>query len=57
MKRIGSFLIVAALIAVMAGCSGVGGGDYGESYTLIITSTAGGSVATPGEGIFTCAEG
>jgi len=57
MKRIGSFLIVAALIAVMAGCSGVGGGDYGESYTLIITSTGGGSVATPGEGIFTCAEG
>jgi uncharacterized protein YkwD len=56
-KRIGSFLIVAALIAVMAGCSGVGGGDYGESYTLTVISTAGGSVATPGEGIFTCAEG
>jgi uncharacterized protein YkwD len=58
MKRIGSFLIVAALIAVMAGCTYVGGGgDYGESDTLTITSTAGGSVTTPGEGTFTCAEG
>jgi uncharacterized protein YkwD len=56
-KRIGSLLIVAALIAVMAGCSGVGGGDYGESYTLTVISTAGGSVTTPGEGTFTCAEG
>ena len=61
MKRIGSFLIVTVLIAAMAGCTSVGGGDYGgsygESYTLTITSTAGGSVTTPGEGTFTCAEG
>ena len=62
MKRIGSFLIVAALIAVMAGCSAVtgvggGGGGYEESYTLTITSNAGGSVTTPGEGTFTYAEG
>jgi len=60
MKRIGSFLIVAALIAAMTGCSGIspsGGGDYGESYTLTVISTAGGSVTTPGEGTFTCAEG
>ena len=61
MKRFISLLIMAALIAVMAGCTSVGGGDYGgsygESYTLTITSTAGGSVATPGEGTFTCAEG
>lgn len=60
MKRIGSFLIVAALIAAMAGCSYIspsGGGDYGESYTLTIISTAGGSVATPGEGTFTYTEG
>ena len=56
MKRIGSFLIVAALIAGMAGCSSVGGG-YGESYTLTIISNAGGSVTTPGEGTFTYAEG
>ena len=60
MKRIGSFLIVAALIAVMAGCSGGGGGvggGYGESYTLTIASTAGGSITTPGEGTFTYDEG
>ena len=60
MKRIGSFLIVAALIAAMAGCSYIspgGGGDYGESYTLTTISTAGGSVATPGEGTFTYTEG
>jgi len=51
---------VAALIAAMAGCSVIspsGGGDYGESYTLTVISTAGGSVTTPGEGTFTCAEG
>ena len=60
MKRFISLLIVAALIAVMAGCSVIGisgGGDYGESYTLTVISTAGGSVTTPGEGIFTCTEG
>jgi len=56
MKRINTFLIVAALIAGMAGCSS-GGGGYGESYTLTIISTAGGSVTTPGEGTFTYAEG
>jgi len=56
MKRIGSFLIAAALIAAMAGCSGIspsGGDDYGDSYTLTIISTAGGSVTNPGEGHFT----
>jgi uncharacterized protein YkwD len=63
MKRISSFLIVAVLIAAMAGCvssgsgGGGGGGGYLESYILTITSTAGGSVITPGEGNFTYAEG
>lgn len=56
MKRIGILLIVVALMAAMAGCTGVGG-NYGESHVLTITSTAGGSVVTPGEGIFVCAEG
>ena len=64
MKRIGSLLIVVALVAAMAGCSinipispSPHGGDYGESYTLSITSTAGGSVTTPGEGTFNYDEG
>ena len=50
MARFSIFLITVALIAGMAGC---GGGDGGESYTLTISSTAGGSVTTPGEGTFT----
>jgi uncharacterized protein YkwD len=61
MKRITIFLIAAALILGMVGCSGIspsGGGDgNGESYTLTILSTAGGSVTNPGEGTFTYAEG
>jgi uncharacterized protein YkwD len=64
MKRISIFLVVAALIAVMSGCTVIspsGGSDYdgssGESYTLTITSSAGGSVANPGQGTFTYTEG
>ena len=59
MKRIGSLLIVAALIAAMAGCVSISpsGGCIGECYILSITSTAGGSVSTPGEGTFTYDEG
>jgi uncharacterized protein YkwD len=59
MKRISSFLIVAALIAAMAGCSYISpsGGSIGEYCTLSITSTAGGSITNPGEGTFTCAAG
>ena len=59
MKRIGIFLIVAALAAGMSGCVGVGGSGGGdeESYTLTILSTAGGSVTNPGAGNFTYAEG
>jgi len=50
--RISIFLVVAALIAGMVGC---GGG--GVEYNLAIFSTAGGSVTTPDEGIFTYDEG
>ncbi len=56
MERISTFLIVAALIAGMAGCSS-GGDGYGESCTLTIISTAGGSVTTPGEGAFAYSQG
>ncbi|MEE8620393.1 MAG: CAP domain-containing protein [Dehalococcoidia bacterium] len=59
MERICGFLIVLALIAAMAGCVSISpsGGSIGEYCTLSITSTAGGSVTTPGEGTFACAEG
>jgi uncharacterized protein YkwD len=57
-KRAGSFLVVAVLIVALAGCTVSGsGGAYGGSYALIITSGAGGSVASPGEGTFACTEG
>ena len=46
MARVGIFLITVALIAGMIGCVGV-------KYDLTISSTAGGSVTTPGEGTFT----
>jgi len=52
-KRISSLLIVAALIAVMVGCKATAA----PKCSLTITSNAGGSVTTPGEGTFTCAEG
>jgi hypothetical protein len=57
-KRVSIFLITIALIAGMAGCGGSGGdGDGGESYTLIVDSTAGGAVAVnnvtiPGRAMF-----
>jgi uncharacterized protein YkwD len=56
MKRIGIFLIVAALVT-FAGCTIEYGSSYGDSYTLTITSTNGGAVTSPGEGTFTYAEG
>jgi uncharacterized repeat protein (TIGR02543 family) len=52
-KRISSFLIVAALIAGLVGC--VSGGVI--EYDLSIASTAGGLVTTPGDGTSTYDEG
>lgn len=46
LTRIGVFLIVVALIAGTVGCDG-------GVYALAVSSTAGGSVTAPGEGIFT----
>jgi hypothetical protein len=47
--RVSSFLIMVALLTGIEGCNGGGG----ESYTITISSTTGGSVTTPGEGAFT----
>ena len=49
MKRLSIFLATIALIAGMVGCV--------PSYDLTVSSTAGGSVTTPGEGVFTYDEG
>ena len=49
-KRLSIFLVTSALIVGMLGCGG-------ESYALAIASTEGGSVTTPGEGMFTYDEG
>ena len=51
MKRLGVLLITAALIAGLVGC------PAGPQHSLTISSTAGGSVTTPGEGTFTYAQG
>jgi hypothetical protein len=48
--RVSIFVVAVALIVGMVGCGG-------ESYTVTIDSTAGGSVTTPGEGRFTYDEG
>ena len=50
MKKFSIFLVTVALVAGIVGCVGV-------EYDLTIASTAGGSVTTPGEGIFTYYEG
>jgi hypothetical protein len=47
------FLVIVALTVGIVNCDGGGS----KSYILIITSTAGGSVITPGEGTFTYDEG
>ena len=48
--RVSIFVVAVALIVGMVGCGG-------ESYTLTIDSTAGGSVTTPGDGTSAYDEG
>jgi len=52
LRTIGSFLITAALVVGMVGCTpGL------TQYDLTISVTEGGEVVTPGEGTFTYNEG
>ena len=51
MARVAVFLIAIALLMGTAACGGL------DTYQLTISSTAGGSVSTPGEGAFTCDAG
>jgi hypothetical protein len=52
-KTLGILLILAALFTGMLGCSPGGAAQY----SLRISSTAGGTVTTPGEGLFRYASG
>jgi hypothetical protein len=52
--RVSIFLVTVALMAGVVGC---GQSAPPPSYNLIIASTSGGSVATPGVGTFTYEEG
>ena len=49
MKRASIFLMIAALVIVMTGCSVPG---FTVQYTIKISSTLGGTVTDPGEGLF-----
>ncbi|MFU8796528.1 MAG: InlB B-repeat-containing protein, partial [Dehalococcoidia bacterium] len=58
MKRIGTFLIAVALMAGMVGCGDSNGNGNGAvSYQLTVSSTSGGSVVEPGEGVHIYEEG
>jgi hypothetical protein len=52
-KRIAIFLITVFLVSEMVGCFT----PFRMQYQLTISSTEGGQVRTPGEGIFTYSEG
>jgi hypothetical protein len=52
LRTISSFLITAALIAGMVGCT-----PGPAQYQLTISVTGGGEVVTPGEGMFTYDKG
>jgi len=53
LARAAIFLVLMAFIIGMVGCAGgEGEGEAPPYYELTINSTAGGSVATPGEGTF-----
>ena len=56
MKRVGVFLTIVALIVVMTGCV-VGIPGFTVKYSITISSTIGGTVTDPGEGLFRYARG
>jgi hypothetical protein len=48
-KRVGIFLMIVALVTGLAGCDSP---FFTPQYTISIRSTIGGTVTTPGEGLF-----
>jgi hypothetical protein len=56
-KRVIIFLILGALIVGVVGCGGGGFGGIVGGYNINISSGIGGTVTTPGEGLFLYAKG
>jgi Divergent InlB B-repeat domain len=56
-KRVIIFLILGALIAGVVGCSPGGSAGIFGGYGISISSSIGGTVTTPGEGLFRYAQG
>lgn len=57
MKRAIIFLLLGALIVGVVGCSPGGAGGIFGGYSITISSTIGGTVTSPGEGLFTYRRG
>jgi hypothetical protein len=55
--RVGTFLLLVALIAGVVGCGGGVGPPEGGPYAVDISVTPGGRVTNPGEGVFDYDEG
>jgi hypothetical protein len=55
-KRIGVFLIIVALVVGMSGCDSVLPG-FTPKYSITISTSIGGTVTDPGEGLFQYARG
>jgi hypothetical protein len=56
-KRVIIFLILGALIVGVVGCTPGGMGGVFGGYSISISSSIGGTVTTPGEGLFRYAKG
>ena len=52
MKRVIIFLLLGALIVGVVGCSPGGAGGIFGGYSISISSAIGGTVTSPGEGLF-----
>lgn len=57
MKRVIIFLLLGALIVGVVGCSPGGAGGIFGGYSISISSGIGGTVTSPGEGLFRYAGG
>jgi len=57
-KKVGIFLIIVALVIGMSGCGGIAVfPGFTPQYAVTISSSRGGTVTEPGEGLFRYARG